>query len=236
MVDESDLSRETKWFYEERARVVIRHLLKKNMNGRYVSDRKEALSTVMSMIPDGVAVCRGDSVSLEQIGVIDELRKRTQIEFIDGQAKKEDGSYAVDAEERDALYRQAFTADVFVTGTNAITLDGKLVNIDGHGCRVAPLIFGPKKVVVVVGANKIARDLDEALERVRQIAAPINAQRHYIKHHLEDLAGLPCQRTGKCIDCLHEYRICRATVIIDGSMPRFKGRINVVLVGEQLGI
>lgn len=236
MVDETDLSRETKWFYEERAKVVIRHLVKKNMNGQYVSDRKEAFSTVMKMIPDGVTVCRGDSVSLEQIGVIEELTKRTQIKFIDGHAKREDGSYAVDAEHRDELRRQAFTADVFLTGTNAITLDGKLVNIDGHGCRVAPLIFGPKKVIVVVSANKIAKDVDEALERVRQMAAPINAQRHYIKHRLEELADLPCQKTGKCIDCLHEYRICRATVITDGSMPLYRGRINVVLVGEQLGI
>ena len=132
--------------------------------------------------------------------------------------------------------RKAFTCDVFITGTNAITIDGKLVNIDGLGNRVAAMVFGPKKVIVVVGANKIVQDVDEALERIRRVAAPINARRHFLKHHHVEFGDMPCVKTGKCIDCNHDWRLCRNTVVIEGTIILQKGRINVVLIGEELGI
>ena len=118
----------------------------------------------------------------------------------------------------------------------AITLDGKLVNIDGMGNRVAPMIFGPRKVIVVVGANKIANSVEEALERVHQVAAPLNAIRHYLKHNMTRLGDLPCVRTGRYVDCSHNARICRYTVVIEGNDMVHKGRINVVLIGEELGL
>ena len=134
MVDEMDLSEERKWLYEERARAAVANLQKRNINAQYVSSREEALSVVLGMIPEGVTVARGDSVTLEQIGVIDELRKRNKYKFIDPFARTEDGFYVIDKEPRIRMQREAFSAaDVFLTGTNAVTLDGNLVNVDGFG-------------------------------------------------------------------------------------------------------
>ena len=231
-----DLSEERKWFYEERARVAVANLQKRNINAQYTSSREEALSVVLGMIPEGVAVVRGDSVSLDQVGVIPELRKRNQNKVIDPFERDAEGFYLADDEQVWRMQREAFTSDVFLTGTNAITLDGKLVNIDGRGNRVAAMIFGPKKVIVVAGVNKIVKDVDEAVERIHNIAAPINAKRHYLKHHIAEFGDLPCVKTGRCVDCNHDWRICRNTVIIEGAYARVKGRINVVLVGEELGI
>jgi len=236
MIDETDLSQERKWFYEQRAKRVVENLQKKNISAQYVSSQQEALSALMEMIPPGAVVARADSVTLEQIGVISEIKKRNQNGLIDPFERDADGFYITETGERQRMERETFFADIFLTGTNAITLDGKLVNIDGFGNRVSAMIFGPKKVIVVVGVNKITKDSNEAIERIHQIAAPINAKRHSLKHHRPELSDLPCVRTGSCIDCNHDWRICRYTVIIEGTMTRERGRINVVLVGEELGI
>jgi hypothetical protein len=236
MADEKDISLEKKWFYEEQAKTAVANFKRKNINAQYVSDRKEALSAVLEMIPEGATISRGDSVTLEQIGIIEKIRRGKKYKFIDPFARKEDGSYVLSTEDRFKAQREAFFADVFLTGTNAVTLDGKLVNIDALGNRVAAMIFGPQKVIVVAGANKIVKNADEALQRVREIVAPLNARRHYQKHRFDWFADLPCVKTGKCADCNHEWRICRNTVIVEGTYARVKGRINVVLVGEELGI
>ena len=236
MVDETDVSRETKWFYDERAKAAVASLNKRRINAQYVPSRQKALSAVMKMIPRGATVTRGDSVTLEQIGVIEKLSKSKQYKFNDSFARTEDGFFVLDREPRFKMQREAFFADVFLTGTNAVTLDGKLVSIDAMGNRVAATIFGPKKVIVVAGANKIVNDVTEAIERVHQVAAPINAQRHVLKHHHSEFANLPCARTGKCVNCNHESKICLITVIIEGTFAWVKGRINVVLVGEELGL
>ena len=121
-----------------------------------------------------------------------------------------------------------------LSGTNALTMDGKLVNVDGIGNRVAGLIFGGKKVIAVVGANKIVKNVDEALERIRNISAPKNAKRHQLKHMYPEL---PCVTTGQCMDCRHEMRICCNTVIIEHQMSLDPDRrMNIVIVGEVLGI
>lgn len=236
MVDETDMNPETKWFYEERARTVVTNLQKKNIGAQYVLTRTEALSAVLEMIPEGATVVRGDSVTLEQIGIMPGLKKRAQNTVIDPMERDAEGRFVATGAEKDRMLREAFFADVFLSGTNAVTLDGKLVNIDGRGNRVAPMIFGPKKVILVIGANKIVRDVDQALERIHQVAAPMNVKRHVLKHHAPDLDSLPCARTGSCIDCHHDWRICRYTVIIEGTMIQEKGKINVVLVGEELGL
>lgn len=233
MVDETDVSREVKWFYEERAKAAVANLLKRDINAQYVSTRQEAFSAVTEMIPDGARVACGDSTTLEQVGIIDALRKRSGIKFFDTQARTEDGFYVLDWKARFNMQRKAFFADVFLTGTNAVTLDGKLVNIDGLGNRVAPMIFGPKNVIVVAGANKIVKDVDAALERIHQVAAPMIGHRHYLKHRITGFANLPCVRTGRCPDCNHKWKMCVNTVIIERTV---KGRMNVVLVGEALGI
>jgi hypothetical protein len=98
------------------------------------------------------------------------------------------------------------------------------------------MIFGPEKEIIVAGINKIVKNVNEALERIRKVAAPMNAKRHALKHHRQDFGALPCAITGECVDCNQDWRLCRYTVIIEGTMIREKGRINVVLVGEELGI
>jgi len=230
------MSAERKWFYEERARVVVTSLRKKNINAQYVPTRAEALSAVLEMIPDGATVVRSDSVSVDQVGIIPELKKRNQNKVINPYEWDAEGFFAAEAKERRRMQREAFSCDVFLAGTNAVTLDGKLVNTDGLGNRVSAMIFGPGKVILVIGVNKITKDVDEALERIRETCAPMNARRHFLKHHISEFGDLPCVRTGKCVDCNHDWRICQYTVIIEGTMAREKGRINVVLVGEELGI
>jgi len=138
MIDETDMSTEMKWFYEERAKVVVNNLQKKNINAQYVATRAEALSTVLKMIPDGAKVVRADSISVDQVGIIPALKKRDRNKVIDPFERGADGSLTPDWK----MCREAFSADVFLTGTNAITLDGKLINTDAMGNRVAPIIFG----------------------------------------------------------------------------------------------
>ncbi len=236
MADETDTSQEREWFHEQQARTVVNNLQKRNINAQYVPGRQEAFTAVLEMIPPGAVVGRGDSISFDQIGVIPELKKRNQNTIIDPYQWGADGSFLFNREERKKMQREIFLADIFLAGANAITLDGKLVNIDGLGNRVAAMIYGPNKVIIVAGINKIVRDADEALERIHGFAAPINARRHYLKHRQEDMGDLPCVRTGSCVDCRHDWRICNYTVIIEGAMIWQKGRTNVVLVGEELGL
>lgn len=236
MIDENDLSREKKHLYEERGKRVVARLQTRNIRAVYASTREEALAAVMAMIPEGARVVRGDSMSVEQVGVIEELKKRNKNELIDPFERDADGRTVLQGEERRRAQKEAFSADVFITGANAVTLDGRLVSTDAVGNRVAPVIFGPEKVILVIGANKIVSDLESATRRVHDVAAPINAKRHALKHHIPEFGKLPCVVTGACADCNHDWRICRYTVIIEGSMFPQKDRINVVLVGEELGI
>jgi len=190
----------------------------------------------MGLIPDGARVVRGDSVTVDQLGIVEHLNER-QIEVLDPMLRKPDGTFLVaDVRARRDIARQAFTSDVFLTGTNAITLDGKLVNTDAWGNRVAALIFGPDKVIVLAGVNKIVKDVDEALGRIRSVAAPLNVRRHLTKHQRTEFGDIPCARSGVCSNCRHDWRLCRHVVITEGAMIREKGRINVIIVGEDLGI
>ena len=136
--------------------------------------------------------------------------------------------------------------DVFLSGANAITLDGKVVCTDGNGNRVAALIFGPKKVIIVAGVNKLVADLDEALRRIHEVACPLNVRRHVLKHHHPELAlEKPCVKAGKCNDCSHVTRGCNYTVIIEAAhapeaagqrySPEHLARVNIIIVGEALG-
>jgi hypothetical protein len=234
--DENDTSGEKSWWYEQRAKAAQNSLQKRNMNAQYVPDMSEALSAILGMIPSGAVVARGDSITVDQVGVFPALKKRGQNRVIEPLERNAEGLYIHETEERRSMQREMFSSDVFLTSANAVTLDGKLVSTDGMGSRVAATIYGPDKVIVVAGANKIVKDVNEALERVRQVAAPLNAKRHYLKHKRESFADLPCVRTGRCVDCNHESRICRSTVIIEGCPMQYKGRINVILVGEELGL
>jgi len=235
MLQEYDLTREEKLFNETRATLVIKNLERRNIEGEYVSNRAEALSAVMRLIPEGSVVGRGDSVTLFDLGIMTSLAERNQNKLINPFAKDENGFFP-EVERRRRLQREALLSDVFLTSTNAVTLDGKLINIDGTGNRVAAMIFGPKKVIVIAGANKIVRDVEEGLNRIHGICTPMNIIRHRLKHGSGGSDEVPCVKTGKCADCYHEWRICRYTVIIEGQMPNDKDRIKVVLVGQSMGI
>jgi len=236
VIDETDINPEKIWYYEQLAKTAIKSLEKKNMTAQYAPTKKEAMTVIMEMIPKDALVARGDSITVDQIGVIEELEKRNQ-KIIDPMERNPDGTYVIsDRNERKKIAREVFSSDVFLVGANAVTLDGKLVNVDGWGNRVSAMIFGPEKVIVVAGVNKIVKNVDEALARIRNYAAPMNVKRHFFKHNMPNFGDLPCARTGICVDCNHDWRICRATVIIEGTMSIEKNRINVVLVDEELGL
>ncbi len=221
---------------ESDARKVVASLQKKHINAWYVSTRQEALPLVMGMIPEGVVVGKGDSLSVDQVGVVEALRRRDRNKIIDPTLRDASGHPVVDLPTKRRMQRETLFTDVYLTGTNAVTLDGKLVNTDGLGNRVAAMVWGPYKVIVVAGVNKIVKDVDAALERIRNVAAPLNAIRHYEEFHDEQFGTLPCVKTRKCANCRHDWRICHYTVIMDGALAQQKERINVVLVGEALGL
>ena len=235
MVDDINTTREREWLSKTRAQIAAKNFKKKHINALYVPTRAEALSVILGMVPDGATVVRGDSITLEQIGVIPALIKRGQNQIIDPFEKDASGRFLHKADQVMSMYRKAFTADVFLAGTNAVTIDGKLVNTDGLGNRVAPMIFGPKKVILAVGANKIVNDVDEARKRIRDICAPLDVKRYILKHGQTEYDVLPCAKTGLCTDCKNDLRFCCYTVIIEAAAVTEHGRINVVLIGEELG-
>lgn len=163
----------------------------------------------------------GDSMTLQATGVIERIREEQGIDFIE---TFEAGVPRAEIIER---RRQALLVDLFLTGSNALTEQGQLVNLDMIGNRVGGIQFGPKHVIVTVGRNKIAADLNQAMQRVRNISAPLNA----IKH---TRFKTPCQKTGRCHDCNSPDRICNIWSIMEKSFP--KGRIKVVLINQDLGL
>ena len=204
--------------YDKLGQSVVKALNGRHFEAYYCPDMQAACEKLLSLIPETDTVAWGGSQTLAEIGAQDALRMRGQ-SLIDRDMAKA-------PEERNALMRQALTADTFLMSSNAITEDGQLVNMDGNGNRVAALIYGPRQVIVVAGLNKIAKDLDAAIARVRGTAAPTNAQRFNI--------NTPCKVTGTCADCKCPDSICANMVITRLCKPN--GKIKVILVGENLGM
>ncbi len=195
-------------------------LRKNNIYCECVENTEEALDVISTLIHPGDTVAVGGSMSLFEAGVIDMLRNGTY-NFLDRYESGLTPSQVSD------IYMQSFSADAYFMSSNAITEKGELYNVDGNGNRIAALIYGPKSVIVVAGYNKIVKDVDEAKKRVCEIAAPSNAVR--LK------TDSPCTQTGRCVNCMSDSRICATAVITGHQMPRFKDRIKVILVGEELG-
>ena len=204
---------------EKVARDVINHLEKLRMEGSYSSNASQAKDEIVAMIPQGATVFRCGSMTTVDMGLWEELDNLSGVEVINPYQP------GLSSEESLELRRKGMTADVMIASSNAVTLDGRLVNLDGMGNRVAAMTFGPKKVILVVGMNKVAPDLESAMARVRHYAGPINAIRLGL--------NTPCVETGLCTDCKSPQRICNMWSIIEGHM--IKGRIHVKLVGESLG-
>ena len=203
--------------YDKAGAKVAEALNKRHFDAYYCSDRAEALEKILELIPQDHVVSWGGAATVDELGVKEALRQRGQAVI--------DRDTAKDAQERQQMLKQALTCDTFLMSSNAISADGQLVNIDGTGNRVAALCFGPTQVVVVAGMNKVAGDLDGAMRRAREVAAPMNAQRFPLK--------TPCVANGLCGDCKGPDSICAQIVTTRLCKPA--GRIKVVLVGEDLG-
>lgn len=203
--------------YDKAGPKVAEALNKRYFEAYYCSGRAEALEKILELIPQGHVVSWGGATTVDELGVKDALRQRGQAVI--------DRDTAKDAQERQEMLKKAFTCDTFLMGSNAVSADGQLVNIDGTGNRVAALCFGPSQVIVVAGMNKVAGDLDGAMRRAREVAAPINAQRFQLK--------TPCSVNGLCADCKGPDSICAQIVTTRLCKPA--GRIKVILVGEDLG-
>lgn len=203
--------------YAHTAKTIIANLEKRNMLGYYCENAREARELIHNLIPVNATVTWGGSETLVETGIMETLKENSYI-LLDRKAAKT-------PEESRKLYGQIVTADYFLTGTNAITLDGELINVDGVGNRVACLITGPQHVLVVAGMNKIAVTEEDGIRRARNMAAPPNSIRVG--------AHTPCSKTGVCADCQSPDCICCQTVITRRS--RVKDRITVILIGESYG-
>lgn len=206
-------------FYRSRADKVVAALNRNMFEALFVQSKEQAVEEIMRRIDTGSTVGAGGSVTLRQIGILEALKARG-VEVYDHWQE------GLSPAEMDAIRRKQITSDVFLSSSNAVTLDGRLVNIDGAGNRVAAMTFGPRKVIVVVGINKIVRDQQAAMVRIKNEAAPMNFCR--LK------SPTPCAKTTFCADCSPPARLCRVTVVTEvrpAGIPEFV----VIIVGEQLG-
>ncbi len=193
---------------------VTKGLASRNMTGYYAADADEARSIALTLIPEGATVTMGGGMSVHEIGLVEAL-KAGDYHFIDRDAM----------EDKRAAMLAAYDADVFLASANAITEDGVMINIDGNANRVSAIAQGPRKVVLIVGMNKVCPDIDSAYKRARNVAAPINTQRFGL--------STPCTKTGACSDCKSPDTICCQFLMTRFS--RHDGRIHVILVNESLG-
>lgn len=204
-------------YYDKRGQVLVKNLKNRHFDAIYCATASEALETALSLIPEGATVGWGGATSARQIGLMDAVNS--------GNYRAIDRDACKTPEEREQAARDALFADVFLTGANALSLDGQMVNIDGNGNRVAAIVYGPKRVLVIAGMNKVSDTLEEAVHRARTVAAPMNQQRFLLDN--------PCSITGVCADCKSETCICNHIVITRHCKPI--GRITFILVGEDLG-
>lgn len=204
-------------YYKNIATTIIKNLEKRQMEGYYCETSESAVEMILSLMPKGSSIGWGGSMTFSDIGLLEKLKKSDYQLY--------DRDIPENKEAQKKMYANIFNSDFFLMSTNAITLDGKLVNIDSRGNRVAFLCYGPENVLVVVGMNKLVSDVESGIKRVRDMAAPPNAVRLNKK--------TPCSVTGRCGSCLSPDCICAQTVVTRFSnIPK---RIKVILVGEELG-
>ena len=203
--------------YEKQAQILIKNLKSRHFDAVFCKTKEDALQQALEWIPQGATVGWGGALSARQIGLMDAVRS--------GDYRTIDRDASRTPEEREQAAKDCLTADVFLTGANALSLDGQMVSVDGTGNRVAAIIYGPKTVLVIAGMNKVTESLESAITRARTVAAPMNQQRFQLNN--------PCTVTGICADCKSEECICNQIVITRHCRPA--GRIKFILVGEDLG-
>lgn len=199
------------------AEKLVKNLTRRHFDAYYCPTAAEAVEKVAALIPDGSSVTWGGSMTIRDMGLTKALHERNLTIL--------DRDLAADRDEAQRIYREAFSCDYYLSSANAISEDGVIVNIDGNGNRVAAITFGPKKVIFVIGLNKVAQDVNAALARARSTASPINAARFDI--------NTPCRKDGVCHNCNSPESICNYIHFLRNSHPA--GRHIVVLVGEDMG-
>ena len=212
------MEKATREFFDKRGEVLVKNLQKRHFEAYYCSTKEAALEQVLALIPAGSSVGWGGAISAAQVGVQEAVHA--------GDYKVIDRDRFSDPAEKLRCMRECFNADFFITGANAISLDGQMVNIDGNGNRVGMIVYGPQNIIVVAGMNKVMDTLEDAVTRARTVAAPMNKQRFP--------NVTPCEVTASCADCKSETCICNQILITRHCRP--VGRIQFVLVGEQLGL
>ena len=206
-----------KKYYRKRGAILVKNLQNRHFEAYYCDNREEALQKALSLIPEGASVGWGGALSAKQIGLMDAVNA--------GPYRAIDRDKCATQEEWKQAMLDCLLVDVFLTGANALSLDGQMVNIDGGGNRVAAIVYGPGSVIVIAGMNKVVDSLEDAVRRARTVAAPMNKQRFP--------AQTPCEVTGTCGDCKAEGCICNQILVTRHCRPA--GRIKFILVGEDLG-
>ncbi len=204
--------------YKTLANTMIKNFAKRNMEAFYCDNKEEAVALAMEFMKDGGTVGMGGTETVKEIGLVDVIKETPSLHFIDRNIAKT-------PEEKRAIYLETLAADYFLMSSNAITIDGELINIDGNGNRVACLIYGPEHVIIIAGMNKVVDDVDSGIARTQNVAAPANAARLGTR--------TPCASLGHCGDCQSQDCMCGQIVITRRS--KHDGRIKVILVGEELG-
>lgn len=207
-----------KKYYAKRGEILVRNLKNRHFDAYYCETKEQALEKALELIPENAVVGWGGALSCQQIGLMDAMRT--------GSYRAIDRDKCTTPEERDDAYKACFRADVYLTGANALSLDGQMVNIDGNGNRVGAICYGPNTILVVAGMNKVEDTLEAAITRARTVAAPLNKQRFPNQ--------TPCEVTGSCGDCKSEDCICNQILVTRHCRPA--GRIKFILVGEDLGL
>lgn len=204
-----------KMHYRKRGQILVKNLQKRHFEAYYCDTSAEALEKALEWIPEGSVVGWGGAMTAQQIGLLDALNC---------------GNYqAVDRNkysDKQQAMKDCMFSDVFISGANALSLDGEMVNIDGTGNRLAAIAYGPKQIIVIAGMNKVMDTLEDAVTRARTVAAPMNQQRFLLNN--------PCTATGSCADCISETCICNHILITRHCRPI--GRIKFILIGEDLGM
>lgn len=206
-----------KQYYENAAKTIIANLEKRQMEGYYCEDSAAAVKKVLELIPEGSSISWGGTMTMKESGVLDALQN--------GNFTLIDRATAQTPQEKKEIFAKTVCSDYFFMSTNAITMDGELVNVDGHANRVACLCAGPENVIVLAGMNKVVTNVEEGHNRARNIAAPMNTVRLH--------KNTPCATKGKCFNCLSPDCICSQIVVTRRS--GIPGRIKVILIGEELG-
>jgi hypothetical protein len=215
---EEGMDPDKQWWIEEKAKRAIERLEAHDFKAIFVKSKEEAVEKIWKHVTPEQKVGVGGSVTIRELGILDRLEAQGNTLFNHWKP-------GLSKEEVLSVRKSQMTSDLFLSSVNAVTLNGELVNIDGIGNRVNSVIFGPGKVILVAGYNKIVEDVQEAIKRIKNVAAPLNARRLNI--------DVPCAKAGKCVDCSSPNRICRAMVILE-RRPSLTD-ILIIIVGEELG-